>query len=153
IATPAVAAPPPISTASITPAPPPATSDEKPVAAVATTAPAPTPSAAATPVFDPPPEPAAPPPPPRRTPEQALRAEVVSWKKTPYREDGTTRKGIGNPGFVRAVFKGAFDVDIPSTIEQQMKTGKLVERSALTAGDIVFFDGKGGFGPFAKPKI
>ena len=153
IATPAVAAPPPISTASIAPAPPPATSDEKPVAAVATTTPAPTPAAATQPAVDPPPEPAAPPPPPRRTPEQALRAEVVSWKKTPYREDGTTRKGIGNPGFVRAVFKGAFDVDIPSTIEQQMKTGKLVEQNALTAGDIVFFDGKGGFGPFAKPKI
>ena len=51
------------------------------------------------------------------------------------------------------MFKGAFDVDIPSTIEQQMKTGKLVEQNALTAGDIVFFDGKGGFGPFAKPKI
>jgi lipoprotein Spr/probable lipoprotein NlpC len=82
-----------------------------------------------------------------------LRAEVSSWKNTPYRENGTTRKGIGNPGFVRAVFKGAFDLDIPSTIEQQMKTGKLVEQAALTPGDIVFFEGKGGFGPFGKSKV
>ena len=29
-----------------------------------------------------------------------------------------------------------------------MKTGKLVEQNALAPGDLVFFDGKGGFGPF-----
>lgn len=86
--------------------------------------------------------------------EAALRKEVASWKKTPYRENGTTRKGIGNPGFVRAVLKGALSIDIPSTVDQQMKTGKLVEENALEAGDLVFFDGKGGFGPFKlKPRL
>jgi lipoprotein Spr/probable lipoprotein NlpC len=91
---------------------------------------------------------------PARNLEAALRKEVASWRKTPYRENGTTRKGIGNPGFVRAVLKGALSIDIPSTVDQQMKTGKLVEENALEPGDLVFFDGKGGFGPFKpKPKV
>ena len=69
-----------------------------------------------------------------------------------YRENGTTRNGIGNPGFVRAVLKGAFDVDIPSTLDQQMWYGKLVEKQALAPGDLVFFEGKG-FGPFRSKSV
>lgn len=85
---------------------------------------------------------------PVRTLEAALRSEVASWKKVPYREDGTTRRGIGNPGFVRAILKAALSVEVPSNVDQQMKTGKLVEQNALEPGDLVFFEGKRGFGPF-----
>lgn len=90
----------------------------------------------------------APPPP---TPEQMLRTEVEGWRGTPYRDHGTTREGIGSAGFVNAVFTSTYGVDIPATHDQQIRTGKLVEREALLPGDLVFFEGRG-FGPF-RPRF
>jgi cell wall-associated NlpC family hydrolase len=85
--------------------------------------------------------------PPAKTPEETLRTEVATWKGVPYVDGGTDHKGADQPGFVSAVFKAAFGVAIPETEEEQVRTGKLVERGALAPGDLVFFDGKG-FGPF-----
>jgi cell wall-associated NlpC family hydrolase len=81
------------------------------------------------------------------TPEEKLRAEVATWKSAPYVEGGTARTGVDQPGFVATVFKNVFGAAIPETQEEQIRTGKLVERTALAPGDLVFFDGKG-FGPF-----
>lgn len=79
--------------------------------------------------------------------EELLRSEVASWSKVPFRDDGTSRSGIGNAQFVRAVYRGAYDAAIPDSYEEQIRTGKLVAREGLDAGDLVFFEGKG-FGPF-----
>lgn len=79
--------------------------------------------------------------------ESEIRAKAAAWKGVPYRDDGTTRKGIGNAGLVKAIVKDAFGVDVPGKLDEQMRTGKLVERKDLQAGDLVFFEGKG-FGPF-----
>jgi cell wall-associated NlpC family hydrolase len=76
-----------------------------------------------------------------------LRREVESWKGVPYRDHGTTREGIGQAQFVRAVYQAAFGLDIPPTHDQQIRTGKLVARDQLAAGDLVFFEGQG-IGPF-----
>lgn len=86
------------------------------------------------------------------TPEEKLRAELDSWKGTPYLDNGKTRTGIGNAGFVSAVFRGAFGLDIPSEYVDQMRTGKLVARDKLAAGDLVFFEGQG-FGPFKSHTV
>lgn len=90
----------------------------------------------------------APPPVHVPTPEEKLRAEVATWKAAPYVDGGTARKGVDQAGFVAAVFKDVFGAAIPETEEEQIRTGKLVERDALSPGDLVFLDGKGGFGPF-----
>jgi probable lipoprotein NlpC len=84
------------------------------------------------------------------TPEERLRAELDTWKDTPYLQNGKTRTGIGNSGFVSAVFRGAFGLDIPSEYVDLMRTGKLVARDKIEPGDVVFFEG--GFIPF-KTKI
>lgn len=89
---------------------------------------------------------------PARSPEDLLREEVRAWMDAPYRDNGTTKKGIGNAGFVRAVFQAAFATTIPSSYDEQMRTGKLVNRDALAAGDLVFFEGKG-FGPFRSRAV
>ena len=81
------------------------------------------------------------------TPEEKLRAEVATWKSAPYVDRGTSRTGIDQSGFVAEVFKNVFGAAIPETQEEQIRTGKLVERRALAPGDLVFLDGKG-FGPF-----
>ena len=84
--------------------------------------------------------------------ESEIRAKAASWKSVPYRDDGTTRKGIGNPGLVRELVKDAFNVDLPARVDDQMRTGKLVERKDLQAGDLVFFEGKG-IGPFRSRSV
>lgn len=98
------------------------------------------------------PAPSVPPPPPEPSPEQRLRAEVDTWKRVPFKDNGTTRAGIGNAGFVRAVFQGAFGTTIPASYDEQFKTGKLVNREALTVGDLVFFEGQG-IGPFRSHTV
>lgn len=84
--------------------------------------------------------------------EAALRTEVEAWKRVPYRDNGQTRRGIGNAGFVRAVVKVTLGADIPDTYDEQVRTGKLVERDALQPGDLVFFEGSG-FGPFRSHSV
>ncbi len=84
-------------------------------------------------------------------PEEAIRTEVAAWKTAPYREDGTTRKGIGNSQFVAAVFEAVFGVKVPAKEDDQRDTGKLVIREDLQPGDLVFFE-SGGIGPFIKTK-
>jgi cell wall-associated NlpC family hydrolase len=119
----------------------------------ATTAETPTPPAATAKPAEPP-KTAAPQPPPaeakRASAEELLRAELKTWMSTPYADNGTSRAGIGNSGLVRAVLHGALNLDIPSTHDEQLRTGKLVAQDALEPGDLVFFEGKG-FGPF-RPK-
>jgi cell wall-associated NlpC family hydrolase len=88
---------------------------------------------------------------PVKTPEEILRGEVATWKGVPYVDGGTDHKGADQPGFVSAVFKAAFGVAIPETAEEQVRTGKLVERGSLAPGDLVFLEGKG-FGPF-RPRL
>ncbi len=98
------------------------------------------------------PDPAAASLPRLRSPDELLHAEVASWKRVPFRENGTTRKGIGNAQFVRAVYRGAFDINIPDSYDEQIRTGKLVAQEGLDPGDLVFFEGKG-FGPFRSRAV
>jgi probable lipoprotein NlpC len=86
------------------------------------------------------------------TPEEKLRAELDTWKGTPYLLNGKTRTGIGNSGFVSAVFRGAFGLDIPSEYADLMRTGKLVARDKIEPGDLVFFEGQG-FNPFRSKTV
>ncbi|MFN7983489.1 MAG: NlpC/P60 family protein [Vicinamibacterales bacterium] len=81
-----------------------------------------------------------------------LRSQVASWKGVPYRDNGTTKSGIGNAGFTRALVKAVFDVDLPDKADRQMQTGKLVDPKAVEPGDLVFFDGNG-FGPFRSRTV
>lgn len=88
----------------------------------------------------------------QRSVEQLLRDEVASWSKVPFRENGTTRSGIGNAQFVRAVYRGAYDATIDDSYDEQIRSGKLVARDALQPGDLLFFEGKG-FGPFRSRAV
>ena len=95
------------------------------------------------------PEPQAAPEQPRTVPlggaaaEPKLRAEVRAWKDVPYKDDGTTKKGISNAGFTRAVVFSAMGGTIPPDYDGQLKSGKLIDRKALAPGDLVFFEGAG----------
>jgi cell wall-associated NlpC family hydrolase len=52
---------------------------------------------------------------------------------------GTDKGGVDCSGFVTTVYKNVFHTDLPRTTAAQLTTGTPVKRSALKAGDLVFF--------------
>lgn len=61
------------------------------------------------------------------------------WKKTPYVLGGIKLSGADCSGFIQSVFREEFNMNIPRTTIYQMKSGVLVNKNNLKAGDLVFF--------------
>ncbi|MDX1668419.1 MAG: NlpC/P60 family protein [Limnobacter sp.] len=61
------------------------------------------------------------------------------WRGTPYRLGGTDRAGIDCSAYMQQLFADQFAVQLPRTTLEQMRLGEPVSRSALKAGDLVFF--------------
>ncbi len=86
------------------------------------------------------PDSAMPPLPPNATAlETALRAQYQHWAGTPYRYGGSGANGIDCSGFVRQALGAIHNRSLPRTTGQQARLGRAITRSALTAGDLVFF--------------
>jgi cell wall-associated NlpC family hydrolase len=68
-----------------------------------------------------------------------LRAEVQTWRKTPHKMGGTSRRGVDCSGFVQQVYQETFRRSIPRTTALQVKSGRPVPRSRIRPGDLVFF--------------
>lgn len=71
--------------------------------------------------------------------EHTLRAEASTWRGTPYRYGGTSRAGIDCSAFVQAIYRDAFGLSLPRATTKQVRTGTPVSKSAIQAGDLVFF--------------
>ena len=71
--------------------------------------------------------------------EKRLRHEYKRWQGTRHRLGGTGSRGIDCSGFVKAVFKDVFNVDLPRTTKAQVKQGRSIAFRELRAGDLVFF--------------
>jgi cell wall-associated NlpC family hydrolase len=71
--------------------------------------------------------------------ETRLQAEYRRWKGAEHVIGGTDLQGVDCSGFVQAVYKNLFDIDLPRTTEGQVRVGKPVERHELQPGDLVFF--------------
>lgn len=61
------------------------------------------------------------------------------WHGTPYRLGGNSRAGIDCSAFVQLTFDNLFNIQLPRTTSQQVRSGKQIGRSDLQAGDLVFF--------------
>lgn len=70
-----------------------------------------------------------------------LIAEAESWKGTPYKYGGQTKKGADCSGFVMAVFDNALGIKLPRSSKAQAEYCKKIKKQELRAGDIVFFSG------------
>lgn len=70
---------------------------------------------------------------------QALLSQHQRWVGTPYRLGGTNERGIDCSALIQNVYRDTFNMELPRTTRQQVKQGRLVNRSELQAGDLVFF--------------
>jgi cell wall-associated NlpC family hydrolase len=70
---------------------------------------------------------------------QTLLKRALALLGTPYRWGGTATNGFDCSGLVGYVFKTALGIELPRVSRDMANTGERVDRSALTAGDIVFF--------------
>jgi len=77
-----------------------------------------------------------------RTPGQIqkqLEAEYQRWQGTRHRMGGSSPSGVDCSGFVKAVYKNIFKMDLPRTTKAQATLGRSVKKTDLQAGDLVFF--------------
>ena len=77
-----------------------------------------------------------------RTPGQIqkqLEVEYQRWQGTRHRMGGSSPSGVDCSGFVKAVYKNIFKMDLPRTTKAQVTLGRSVKKTDLQAGDLVFF--------------
>ena len=71
--------------------------------------------------------------------EQRILDHYQRWKGTRHRLGGTGSQGIDCSGFVKAVYRDAFKINLPRTTKAQVHQGKSIARHELQPGDLVFF--------------
>jgi cell wall-associated NlpC family hydrolase len=71
--------------------------------------------------------------------EKRIIEEYRRWKGTRHKMGGTGSRGIDCSGFVKAVYRNAFNIDLPRTTKEQVKLGKPIRFKELQPGDLVFF--------------
>lgn len=76
---------------------------------------------------------------------QSVLLRAMALLGTPYRWGGNSpERGFDCSGLVGYVFRTALGIDLPRVSRDQAKSGELVvDRAALTAGDLVFFGRRG----------
>lgn len=79
-----------------------------------------------------------------------LLEKIDEWYGTRYRMGGTTKKGVDCSAFVQSVIAGAFGLAIPRTAREQYRVAKLISRTELKEGDLLFFNTRGVFRMWAS---
>lgn len=72
-----------------------------------------------------------------------LVAESKKYLGTPYRYGGTTTSGFDCSGYTGHVYKKAINKSIPRDSRSQYANAKKISKSAIQAGDLVFFSHNG----------
>jgi cell wall-associated NlpC family hydrolase len=71
--------------------------------------------------------------------EKRILDEYRQWRGTRHKMGGTGSQGIDCSGFVKAIYRDAFNIDLPRTTKEQVKRGKPISFNRLQPGDLVFF--------------
>lgn len=75
---------------------------------------------------------------------EILFSQFNAWKGVRHRIGGTNRQGVDCSGLMQAIFREAFQVELPRTSREQSRMGQRVETRQMRPGDLVYFTDKGG---------
>lgn len=73
---------------------------------------------------------------------KAVVNRAETYLGTPYRNGGTTDRGVDCSGLVYSVYR-TFGIALPRTSRDQSRFGTEIDRSRLAPGDLVFFKTNG----------
>lgn len=71
--------------------------------------------------------------------ESRLHSAAGTWKGAPHEWGGSSPNGVDCSGLVQSIFADEFQLSVPRTTKQQARVGRVVSRSDLKPGDLVFF--------------
>ena len=70
----------------------------------------------------------------------ALYVESANWLGVPYRNGGTTKRGVDCSGLISSIYKKVYRKDLErNSDDQRKKDCKKVKKGKLREGDLVFF--------------
>ena len=76
----------------------------------------------------------------KASPQQAaVTRHYKTWRNTPYRLGGLSKRGIDCSGFVHVIYRDAFNKKVPRSTQRLAKIGKSITQKSLKFGDLVFF--------------
>jgi lipoprotein Spr len=70
-------------------------------------------------------------------------SQYDDWRGVRYRPGGSDYRGVDCSGLVQAIFRDAFEMDLPRTSIEQSKMGESVARGEIQPGDLLYFVDRG----------
>ncbi|TKB24792.1 hypothetical protein FCL47_16240 [Desulfopila sp. IMCC35006] len=70
---------------------------------------------------------------------EALKEYFTRWQGTRYRYGGLSHDGVDCSGLTLITYKELFGKNLPRTVREQVKKGKIIAKDSLQAGDLIFF--------------
>ncbi|MBJ3815570.1 endopeptidase [Shimwellia pseudoproteus] len=68
-----------------------------------------------------------------------LNDQLNTWRGTPYRNGGMSRRGVDCSAFVLMTYRDQFSLRVPRVTTAQAKIGTEISKDELLPGDLVFF--------------
>ena len=72
-----------------------------------------------------------------------VMSQYDDWRGVRYRSGGSDYRGVDCSGLVQAIFRDAFEMDLPRTSIEQSKMGESVARGEIQPGDLLYFVDRG----------
>ncbi len=70
-------------------------------------------------------------------------AQYDDWRGVRYRAGGSDSRGVDCSGLVQAIYRDAFEMELPRTSVEQSRMGDPVNRGEIQPGDLVYFLDRG----------
>ena len=70
-------------------------------------------------------------------------AQYEDWRGVRYRSGGTDYRGVDCSGLVQAIYRDAFEVDLPRASSDQARLGESVPKGDIRPGDLLYFVDRG----------